>query len=106
MYLTTNKTAHNIITQTDSYEEVDSITIDELIKDPADLVKLDVEGAEFEIVCGDAFRQAAPRIHTIIGEWHDWAQRNANQIYWALKDNGFRVEMFKLEANFFVGWKV
>jgi FkbM family methyltransferase len=106
IYKSGNKTAHNILMETPDFEEVESVTIAQLIQEPANLVKLDVEGAEFEIVCGEAFREAAPKIQIIIGEMHDWAQRNFNQIYWSLKDNGFKAEMFDKEAHFFVGYRI
>jgi len=109
LYLSPNQTAHNIITpmtQEGKFEEIDSITIEELIKEPADLVKLDVEGAEFEILCGKHFKAVAPNIKVIIGEMHDWANRNFFQIKWALQENGFRVKMFDYGAHFFLGEKV
>jgi len=38
-----------------------------------DLLKLDIEGGEAAVLRSAEFLSASPRIHTIVGEWHEWS---------------------------------
>ncbi len=67
-----------------------------------DLLKLDCEGVEFEILCGDSFANVADKIDTIVCEIHNFAGRNPNQIIDALKINGFEVKTVPHDATLIV----
>lgn len=91
-------------------ETVEAITLDTLFKDNniehIDLMKLDVEGSEYEILAGEGFRKVADKIDVIVGETHSWADRHPNQLRESLKNNGFKVETIKHDANLFVATKI
>lgn len=70
---------HSIYTEmgghmSEGYDEVDAITLDQLFArhaiDHCDLVKIDVEGAEYEILHATS-RETFGRIDRIHGEYHD-----------------------------------
>ena len=101
-----NTTANTLIGgNPDNSETVECITIADLFKeykiDHVDFLKLDVEGSEFEILGGNAFKEVAPKIDTIVGEMHSWVHRNYNQIKDALEMNGYDVTFFKRDASLF-----
>lgn len=74
-------------------EKVDTIRLDTFLKsrkiEHVDFMKLDVEGAEPEITCGEGFQKAADRIDILFLELHSWNGRNPNQIREGLKQAGF-----------------
>ena len=90
-------------------ENVDAITLDTLFKeqniDHVDLMKIDVEGTEFEILAGEGFRKVADKIDVVIGETHSWANRHPNQLKESLKNNGFQVQSIPNDADLFVATK-
>jgi len=55
-------------------EVVDCITIEDFVKENKiehiDMLKIDVEGAEYEIFMSEAFERVAPMIDVIVGESH------------------------------------
>ena len=57
-----------------------------------DLLKLDVEGSEYQILGHESFSKVADKIDLIIGEIHIWADRNPNQLKEALTNRGFKFE--------------
>lgn len=70
--------------------------------DHIDFMKLDVEGSEYQIVAGDEFAKVAPKIGTIIGEFHSWSNVNPHQFSSALIDNGFEFKWLNAtEASLF-----
>jgi FkbM family methyltransferase len=75
---------------------VPTITLDKLFEDNnihhVDLMKLDCEGAEYEILGHESFSKVADKIDVIIGEIHSWANRNPNQLKESLTNRGFRFE--------------
>lgn len=70
--------------------------------DHIDFMKLDVEGAEPEIICGDSFQNVASKIDLIVMETHSWNGRNPNQLLEGLKKAGFTVETIPNEASLLV----
>lgn len=102
--------AHNILGGTGGFEEVEGWTLETLFNKTGEtrvnLLKLDIEGAEFEVLGGLPFKRVAPKIDMIMGEIHEWAGRNPNQIFWALKDNGFEVEIPPNQALVYVARRV
>ena len=86
-------------------EEVDMLTIEEIMNengmDKVDFLKLDVEGVEAEILCGESFEKVAPRINALVYEWHAWSGRNPTQINNALADYGYTVKQIPSEATIF-----
>lgn len=88
-------------------EKVLAIPLDKFFEDNkiehCDFMKCDVEGTEFEILASPGFKKVAPLISTIVGEYHEWANRNPNQIRQALEGNGFKFGTIPSDAKLFVG---
>jgi FkbM family methyltransferase len=110
LYHTPNKTAHTLLGSGDDFEEVDVITLPALLKEQkikhVDLMKIDIEGAEFDVLCGEEFAKVASRVNHIFGEMHDWAGRNYGQMMWSLKNLGFEYRLVnKTEASVFEAWR-
>lgn len=97
----TNPTARSIVkaisTISDEKEKeiVETITMDKLFTqyniDHVDFLKLDVEGAEAEIIGGKAFESICPKIDSLVVECHTWSGVEPYQIYNALSDYGYKV---------------
>ncbi len=87
-------------------ETVETVTIEKFLNDNdikhVNFMKLDVEGAEFEILGGDAFARVADRIDTIVTEAHTWADRHPNQLLESLKNNGYTVSKVQADADLIV----
>ncbi len=84
-------------------EEVTTIRLDTFFTNEkiehVDFMKLDVEGSEFDIVCGDGFQNVAQKIDEMVIEVHTWANRNLNQLREALQIAGFtKIEQIPNEA--------
>jgi FkbM family methyltransferase len=67
-----------------------------------DLLKLDVEGVEYEILCGDSFANVASKIDIVVCEIHSYSGRNPNQITDALKMNGYEVQLVPHDATLII----
>lgn len=67
-----------------------------------DLLKLDVEGVEYEILGGDSFSNVADKIDTVVVEVHSYSGRNPNQIVDAFKMNGFEVQVIPHDATLLI----
>lgn len=87
-------------------ETVRVTTIEEIMKennlDHIDLMKLDPEGEEGKILCGDSFARIADKIDTIIFEYHSWCGYNPDQIRTCMKDLGFSWHQMPSEASVYV----
>jgi len=74
-------------------EMVQCTTIDKIFEEynieHVDFLKLDVEGAEIEIISNSAFKKVAPKIDKLISELHVWNGRHPHQMIDALKNAGF-----------------
>lgn len=93
-----------------SEEDVELRRLDTIFKeqniDHVDLMKLDCEGVEFEIICGEGFANVADKIDVIIGEIHSFSGRNPNQIKEALESKGFKFNWLPHEATLFQATKL
>jgi FkbM family methyltransferase len=72
---------------------VKAITLDDLVQlnGPIDLLKLDIEGAEFEVIA-NARSSTLGEISTIVGELHGWGQgQPLGQLVEKLRSVGFSV---------------
>jgi len=91
-------------------EHVETVRLDTFMKeqkiDHVNMLKLDIEGSEFEILGSESFRKVAPKIDVVIGETHQWANRHPHQIVEALKNNGFKFEPIQGDAQLFVGKRI
>lgn len=105
----------NSLTKIDSYQEplssekVKTIRLDTFVKeqniDHIDILKVDIEGEEYNVLCGDGFANIADKVDVVIGECHTWANRNPNQLRHSLEEKGFTVTTIPNEAMIFVGVK-
>lgn len=91
----------------DEVETVETMRLDTLVEaheiGHIDVLKIDCEGSEVEILCGDGFEKIARRVDLIIGEYHTWAGVNPMQLKNALEDYGFTFTWLnKTEASIFV----
>ena len=87
-------------------EMVEAITLDKLFEDEGiehvDLLKADPEGSEIEIFSSEGFSKVASKIDVVVGEAHDWAGRNFNQLREAFKNNGFDFEWVPNDAHIYI----
>lgn len=86
-------------------EKVEAITLltflDRNHIEHVDFMKLDVEGEEMNIVCGEGFEEASKRIESLVVEWHAWTGRNPSQLVTALNDYGYDVVAIPADATLF-----
>jgi FkbM family methyltransferase len=77
----------------DDFEEVETVTVKEFFirnkLDHIDLLKLDVEGNESKVINSDEFKEYAPKIKLIIGEWHSWDTQNQTMFADTFRDLGY-----------------
>ena len=66
-----------------------------------DFMKLDIEGAEMDVIGGSTFENASKRIDSLVVEWHQWSGRNASQLITALSDYGYDVVHIPSDATLF-----
>jgi len=110
-YHNVNSTANSLFKelQNGDTEIVKTRTLSEVFKEYSiehvDFLKLDIEGAEFDVLGHDSFDEVADKIDTIMGETHAWANRNPGQIYQALQNRGFTVKKVPSDANIFYAYK-
>ena len=109
----TNKTMNSLTPANPNLQDteiVKTIRLDTFFKqegiEHVDLMKLDVEGSEYDIICGDGFANVADKIDIVTGEIHSWAGRHPNQLKDAFKNNGFTFEIIPSEAQIFVAERI
>lgn len=96
-YLTENTTSFHLgeFANDKDFEEVETVTFDEFMVrnklDHLDLLKLDPEGEEAKILTSDGFKEYAPKIQVIVGEWHAWSNMERPQFTNVLRDLGYEV---------------
>lgn len=107
LYLSPNPTANSLMSTITGQpsEEVQTITLDCILKneniDHIDLLKLDVEGAESEIITSPDFIKIAQKISTIVGEWHDWGFTSRNFFADTMRAVGYQFSWKEGEASIF-----
>ena len=75
--------------------DVECVTLADIVGDGCDLLKLDAEGAEYEIIVeGDA--ETLRRIERIMLEWHD-SRDWADILIWRLSNAGFVIDRYMHE---------
>lgn len=93
----------------ESKEEVELKRLDTFFKEQKiehiDLMKIDCEGVEYEILCGDGFANVADKIDRVIGEVHTFSGRNPNQIKETLENKGFKFKWHEHDAQLFEATK-
>lgn len=104
---TTMYSLSDAIKSVDDTEEVEMIGLVELLKDikHVDLMNLDVEGFESRILADSQFDTVAPKIDTIVVEWHIWSGVTVSQLEAMLSDRGFKVTHAKTAATVLIGTK-
>lgn len=85
-------------------KRLDTFVTEQKIKH-IDLLKLDVEGVEFEILGSDSFTKVAPIIDSVVVEVHTYSGRNPNQVVDSLVQNGFTVSRVPNDALLFIARK-
>lgn len=89
----------------DDFEDVECVTLEKFINDNAikqvDFLKLDIEGAEGKVLCGDGFSNVASKVKQMVVEFHSWNGYNPNQILNHLKDLGFINQRIPNEATLY-----
>ena len=89
--------------------EVEAIDLVTLFKENniehVDLLKMDIEGSEYEVFGHSSFSDVADKIDMIIGESHQWANRHPNQLKDALENRGFEFQWMPHDAQLFVAQK-
>ncbi len=94
-YHSVNTTAYSLtnLEQTQDFEEVETVTVAEFFKrnklDHLDILKFDVEGAEGEIITSPEFKEYAPKIKVIFGEYHDWTPMGKDMFKNTFEELGF-----------------
>ncbi len=91
-------------------ETVKTIRLDTFFKENniehIDFLKVDCEGSEADILCGDGFQNIADKIDMIFIEVHDWMNRNPEQLKEGLRMGGFKnIETIPNDANLWVATK-
>jgi len=90
---TTSFSLTNLTANNPDFEEVKTKTFDSFMAenklDHLDLLKLDVEGEEGKVISSDGFKEYAPRIQTIIGEYHEWTNMAKPQFENTFRDLGY-----------------
>lgn len=106
-YHSNNTTANSLsqVVSNGTSEIVQTRTLSDVMKENGlkhvDFMKIDIEGAEFDVLGHDSFDEVADKIDVIMGETHAWANRNPGQVYQALQNRGFKVKKIPTDANVF-----
>jgi len=86
-------------------EKVKTVRLDTFLQENGiehvDFMKLDVEGEEMNIICGEGFEDASKKIGSLVVEWHAWTGRNPSQMITALSDYGYDVIPIPSDATLF-----
>jgi FkbM family methyltransferase len=95
--------------KTEDTEAVEVITLERLFNqynlEHVDILKVDVEGEEFNIFSHSSFDAIAPKVKTIITEYHSWTNNNPVQLKNMLTDRGFKVTQLGTEATVLIAQK-
>ena len=109
-----NRRAFNLLGNADGTippEQVETIRLDTLFEQEkikhVDFMKVDIEGSEGEVFGGDGFGNVADKIDTIVYESHhfDTMKRNPEQVNFALKERGFKIERIPNQTELWLAKK-
>lgn len=93
---------HNPLNKPKSDEIVTTITLktlmDDLKIDHVDLMKMDIEGEEYNILAHSEFDEIAKKIDRIIMELHSWSKMSSETLNASLIDHGFKIERIAGDA--------
>lgn len=108
LFHNTNETMFSLnkmVDNTGESEVVRAMTLDVLLNDleipHVDFMKLDVEGAEAEIIGSEGFEKACKKIDAMVIEYHSWSSRNPSQLVNTLSDYGYKVKTIPADATLF-----
>ena len=92
-------------------EEVETVTVEEFMNrnklDHIDLLKMDLEGAESEVITSEEFKSVMPKINLIIGEYHTWSSMGQKCFTTTMVDLGFNFRwLHTTEASVFIAEKI
>lgn len=91
-------------------EQVETMRVNTLLErydiKHVDFMKLDIEGAEMEVVGGRGFEKACEKIDSMVVEYHTWSGWNPSQLVNALRDYGYKVEQIPADATLFGATKI
>src|SRR3990167_342480 len=104
---TTMYSLSDAIKSTNEVEQVEMITLEELLQDipNVNLLNLDVEGFESRILAHDTFDKVASKIDTIVVEHHAWCGVTLSQLQASISDRGFKVTKANTKADVLIGVK-
>lgn len=81
------------------FEEVETKTMEQIMKDlklkHIDILKMDIEGSEYDVFTSKGFEAVADKIDCILGEFHTWSGINPNQFATCLMDLGYEFKWIK-----------
>lgn len=104
LFLAHNSPFHSLYYKNEKYIEIDCITLKDVFDEnkikQCDILKIDCEGAEFEILYNTP-KEYLLRIREIRFEYHNQKKENYNikNLAKFLENNGFRVIFFKKDRN-------
>ena len=67
--------------------------------DHVHFLKLDIEGAEVDVIGGEGFEKVADKIDAMVVEYHDWSARSPTQLITTLHDYGFKTRIIPSSAK-------
>lgn len=109
-----NKTMHSlrpaVVDNSQQHETVKTIRLDTFFEqegiDHVDFMKVDCEGSEADIICGDGFQNIADKIDVLFLELHSWMGRNPEQLKEGLRMAGFtKIDVIPNEAVLWIATK-
>ena len=82
-------------------ETVPTVTIGTLLKDipHIDILKIDIEGAEWNVFSHPSFDEVASKIDNIVLEFHTWCGISVTLLMNTIRDRGFTVEQIPTQAT-------
>lgn len=102
---TTMNSMEKFVDDHNQSEKVKTIRLDTFLNqekiDHINFAKIDVEGSEGKLICGDGFANIAPKIDALVYEFHSWSGYNPVQINNCLWDLGFKVFQIPCDALVF-----
>lgn len=106
----TSYTLEKILADGTGKEEVETITIDALVKKlgikKIDFMKLDIEGSEGLVLTSEGFKNIVPILDAFVFEYHEWANVSIDHIINLLRDLGYSLTKLPTVATVFAAVKI